>query len=275
MTERDGYQPGVPCWIDTWQPDAEAAVAFYSQLFGWEAEDTMPPDTPGKHFMCRLRGRDVAAVASRPEAAPPVSAWSTYVWVDSAEEVATKVSDSGGGLVMEPFDAIDGGRIAVVADPAGAVFGVWQPGAHRGAQLINEPGAWSMSALNTPDPEGAEAFYGSVFGWQTEAMDLGGSEIKMWRLPGYVGGEPLQPVPRDVVAVMAPTGGDQSADGTPSHWSVDFWVDDVDAIADRAADLGGEVIAPPYDIPGAGFRQAVLADPRGAAFSVTKVTAGA
>jgi uncharacterized protein len=114
-----------------------------------------------------------------------------------------------------------------------------------------------------------------VFGWQTEAMDLGGSEIKMWRLPGYLGGEPLQPVPRDVVAVMAPMGSDQSADGPPSHWSVDFWVDEVDAAADRAAELGGEVIAAPYNIPGAEMRQAVLADPRGAAFSVTKVTAGA
>ena len=86
MSERDGYEPGVPCWVDTWQPDAEAAVAFYTQLFGWEVEDTMPPDTPGQHFMCRLRGRDIAAIASRPEAAPPVTAWTTYIWVESADE---------------------------------------------------------------------------------------------------------------------------------------------------------------------------------------------
>jgi uncharacterized protein len=276
MTERDGYQPGVPCWIDTWQPDAEAAVAFYSQLFGWEAEDTMPPDTPGKHFMCRLRGRDVAAVASRPgKATATAPAWGTYIWVESAEGTAAQMSETGGSVVMEPFAALDGGRIAILADPAGAVFGVWQPGGHRGAQIVNEAGAWSMSALNTPDTEGVERFYGSLFGWETETMKLGGGEIKMWRLPGYVGGEPSQPVPRDVVAVMAPISGDQSGDGASSRWSVDFWVDDVDAIADRAADLGGEVIAPPYVIPGAGFRQAVLADPRGAAFSVTKVTAGA
>jgi uncharacterized protein len=276
MSERDGYRPGVPCWVDTWQPDAEAAVAFYSQLFGWEAEDTMPPDTPGKHFMCRLRGRDVAAVASRPgKATATAPAWGTYIWVESAEGTAAQMSETGGSVVMEPFAALDGGRIAILADPAGAVFGVWQPGGHRGAQIVNEAGAWSMSALNTPDTEGVERFYGSLFGWETETMKLGGGEIKMWRLPGYVGGEPSQPVPRDVVAVMAPISGDQSGDGASSRWSVDFWVDDVDAIADRAADLGGEVIAPPYDIPGAGFRQAVLADPRGAAFSVTKVTAGA
>ena len=124
MSERDGYQPGVPCWIDTWQPDADAAVAFYTQLFGWEAEDTMPPDTPGKHFVCRLRGRDVAAIASRPEAAPPVSAWTTYIWVESAEGTAAKVVDAGGSVVMAPFESLDGGRIAVLADPAGAPFGV-------------------------------------------------------------------------------------------------------------------------------------------------------
>ena len=124
MSERDGYQPGVPCWIDTWQPDANAAVAFYTQLFGWEAEDTMPPDTPGKHFVCRLRGRDVAAIASRPEVAPPVTAWTTYIWVESAEVTAAKVVDAGGSVVMAPFESLDGGRIAVLADPAGAPFGV-------------------------------------------------------------------------------------------------------------------------------------------------------
>jgi len=168
MSERDGYQPGVPCWIDTWQSDADAAVAFYTELFAWEREDTMPPDTPGQHFMCRLRGRDVAAIASPPQGAPSATAWNTYVWVDSAEDAAAKAVDSGGSVLMDPFESLDGGRIAVISDPAGAAIGVWRPGAHKGAQLINEPGAWSMSQLSTPDPEGANAFYGGVFGWQTE-----------------------------------------------------------------------------------------------------------
>jgi uncharacterized protein len=274
LSERDGYQPGVPCWIDTWQPDAEAAVAFYTQLLGWEVEDTMPPDTPGQHFMCRLRGRDVAAIASRPEGAPPVTAWTTYIWAQSAADTVAKVIAAGGSVVKEPFESLDGGRIAVVADPAGAALGVWQPGAHRGAQLVNEPGAWSMSALNTRDPAGAKAFYGTVFGWETEALDLGEGEITLWRLPGYVGGEPQQPVSREVVGAMAPTTGDGLRDEAAAHWSVDFWVDDIDATADNAVRLDGTVVALPYDIPGAGLRQAVLADPQGAVFSVTKVTAG-
>jgi uncharacterized protein len=142
MSERDGYDPGLPCWVDSWQPDAEAAVSFYTKLFGWGAEDTMPPGTPGKHYMCRLRGRDVAAIATRPAKAPPTApAWGTYVWVQNTENTAAKVVKAGGSVVMEPFPSLDGGRIAVVADPAGAVLGVWQPGQHKGAQLVNEPGA--------------------------------------------------------------------------------------------------------------------------------------
>jgi predicted enzyme related to lactoylglutathione lyase len=272
LSERDGYEPGVPCWVDTWQPDAEAAVAFYTQLFGWEVEDTMPPDTPGRHFMCRLRGRDVAAIASRPEGAPPVTAWTTYVWVKSAENTVAQVIDAGGSVVKEPFDSLDGGRIVIVADPAGAALGVWQPGAHKGAQLVNEPGAWSMSALSTRDPAGAKAFYGAAFGWETEVLDLGEGEITLWRVPGYVGGEPQQPVSREVVATMAPMTSDSFPDDAAASWSVDFWVDDVDVTADNAVQLDGRVVAPPYDIPGAGLRQAVLADPQGAVFSVTKVT---
>jgi uncharacterized protein len=274
MSERDGYQHAVPCWVDTWQADAEAAVRFYAEIFGWECEDTMPPDVDGQHFMCRVRGRDVAAIASRPSAAPAVSAWNTYVWVDDAGEAARKVIEAGGTIVTGPFDALDGGRIALIADPEGALIGIWQPGAHRGARLVNEPGAWSMSLLNTRDPEGAAAFYGEALGWDAEEMDVGGGGFSLFRLPGFVGGEPQQPVPRDVVATMAAMTDDRFAAEVPAHWSIDFWVADADATAEEAGRLGGRVLAPPYDIPGAPLRQAVLADPEGASFSVTHLTVG-
>jgi uncharacterized protein len=269
MSERDGYQPGVPCWIDTWRPEPEAAVDFYTQLFGWQAENTMPPGTPGEHYMCRLRGRDVAAIASRPDKAPPTApAWGTYVWVESAENTAARVVDAGGEVVMEPFPSLDGGRIAVVADPGGAVLGVWQPGAHRGAQLVNEPSAWSMSLLNTRDPEQAKAFYGEVFGWETDTFDMGEGEFTMWRVPGYVGGEPEQPVSREVVGAMVPAAGDD----VEPHWGVTFWIDDTDRAAEEAARLGGSVVTPPHDLPG--FREAVLADPDGGVFSVSELRQG-
>ncbi len=127
-----------------------------------------------------------------------------------------------------------------------------------------------MSLLNTRDPEVSTAFYRALFGWEPEAMDAGDGGISIMRLPGFEGGEPMQPVPRDVVAVMAPMGSDQFPDEMPSHWSVDFWVDDADATADTTAQQGGSVLAPPYDVPGVGLRQAVLADPQGATFSVTR-----
>jgi predicted enzyme related to lactoylglutathione lyase len=156
----------------------------------------MPPESPSKYFVCTLRGRDVAAVGSARGGAPSVAVWDTYIWAESADDTVAKVTDAGGSVVIEPFDLLDAARVAVVADPAGAVFGVWQPIEHRGAQLVNEPGAWSMSQLNTRDPEGAKAFYGTVFGWKTGTFDAGDSEVTLWRLPGYVGGEPEQPVPR-------------------------------------------------------------------------------
>jgi uncharacterized protein len=248
MSERDGFQHGVPCWVDTWQEEIPAA--FYSGLFGWEAQ------VGDEYTLFTHRGLDVAGAGVRAGAEP---AWTTYVWVDDADAVAERAVAAGGRLVSEPFDSLDGGRMALVADPAGAVFGVWQLGEHRGARVVNEPGAWAMSALSTPDPEGANAFYGAVFGWQTSEF----GPATMWHVPGFFGGEPQQPVPRDVVAVMVP--------GEHAVWAVNFWADDVDAAAERAAALGGAVISPPIDDPIG--RNAVLADPAGAVISVSRPAA--
>ncbi len=119
MPDRDGYPPGVPCWIDTSQPDPDAAAGFYGGLFGWEFEDAMPPGSDGKYFIARIRGRDVAAISSPFPSAPPMAMWNTYVWVDSADQTTAKVRDAGGQVVMEPFDVTEAGRMAVVADPKG------------------------------------------------------------------------------------------------------------------------------------------------------------
>ena len=163
MSERDGFQSGVPCWVDTLQPDPGAAAAFYGELFGWEAAASLPAEAPAaglpaEYRLCRLRGRDVAAIGSQPSGASQrAPVWGTYVWVDDPEETASRAAEAGGRVLFEPFDSLDGGRMAVIADPGGAVLGVWRPGEHRGAQLVNEPGAWSMSALNSRDPDGAKA----------------------------------------------------------------------------------------------------------------------
>ena len=257
MSRRDGYQHGVPSWIAGAHPDPEQAVAFYGELLGWQGSDTGSPDP---YFVCTLDGRDVAAIGA-PLGADAGAAWRTNIWVESADETAARVAAEGGSIVTEPFDLPGIGRSAVLADPAGAVFGVFEPGERRGAQIVNEPGAWAMSALTTPDPEGAKAFYGAVFGWQADAFAMGDVDVMMWRLPGFVGGEPMQPVPRDLVATGFP--------GAEPGWSVDFWVDDIDATVKTAAELGGAVLNGPLDLPIG--RQAALADPQGATFSVTRI----
>src|SRR6188472_1776364 len=166
MPERDGYIPGVPCWVDTSHPDPAAAAAFYRDLFGWEVEDVMPPESEGAYLVGRIRGGDVAAIGPVAEGAPATAAWNTYVWVESADATAEKVRAVGGTVLMEPFDVMDAGRMAVCADPEGAAFCVWQAKQHKGARVVNEHGAVNFNGLNTADADAAKAFYGAVFGWQ-------------------------------------------------------------------------------------------------------------
>jgi predicted enzyme related to lactoylglutathione lyase len=273
MSEQDRYIPGVPCWVDTTQPDPQAATSFYGELFGWQFEDVMPPDSPARYFIARLGGGDVGAVSSQPPEGPAGAVWNTYIWVDDADETAAKARDAGGTVVTEPMDVGDSGRMAVLADPAGAAFAVWQPKSHRGAAVVNEPGSLNFNVLNTRDVEGAGAFYGAVFGW--EVLDVGGTP--MWALPAY--GDFLEqrtpglrknmadmgapPRFEEVVAAMAPIGDDQ-----PAHWAVTFAVDDADAIAAKATELGGRVVVPPVDGPW--VRMTVIADPQGATFTASK-----
>ncbi len=182
VPERDGYIPGVPCWVDASEPDPEAAKGFYGGLFGWEFEDVMPPGSDGRYFIARLRGRDAAAVGSIPEAAPPMAMWNTYIWVESADQAASKVRDAGGGVAMEPFDVGDAVRTAVCTDPEGAAFHLWEAKEHTGAGIVNHPGSLNLNGLNTRDVDRAKAFYGSVFGWRTITLPAG---AEMWTLPGF------------------------------------------------------------------------------------------
>jgi uncharacterized protein len=276
MPERDGYIPGVPCWIDTSQPDPEAAVAFYRDLFGWEFEDVMPPESEGQYFIGRIRGGDVAAVGSVPEGAPPVATWNTYIWVESADDTASKVREAGGNVLREPFEVMNAGSMAVCTDPEGAAFCVWQANDMKGAGIVNEHGSLNFNGLNTRDVEGAKSFYGSVFGWTT--IELPGAE--MWTLPGY--GDHLEtndpglrervtelggPVGfEDVVASINPIPEEQP--DTPAHWSVTFAVDDADETASKAGELGAKVLVPPFDAPW--VRMTILSDPQGATFIASK-----
>jgi len=237
MPERDGYIPGVPCWVDTSQPDPEAAVDFYSGLFGWEFEDVMPPGSPGKYFIGRIRGGDVAAVGSIPEGAPPMAMWNTYVWVESVDETASKVLDAGGTVLMEPFDIMDSGRMAVFADPEGAAFCGWQ--------VLALPGGFEMWTLPG---------YGDHLEQGNPGLREGMAE--MGAPAGF----------EDVVASLNPIPDDQP--DTPPHWDVTFAVDEADPIAEKAVELGGKVLEQPFDAPW--VRMTVIADPQGATFIAAK-----
>jgi uncharacterized protein len=271
--DRDGYPPGVPCWVDTDQPDPKAAVAFYRGLFGWEFEDAMPRDSAATYVVARLRGGDVAAIASPAQGGQPTAMWNTHVWVESADDAAARVLDAGGRLLRSPVDLADVARIAVCTDPEGAAFRVWQAREHKGARIVNQPGSLNFNSLSSRDARAAQRFYGAVFGWDTIGLDGG---AMAWTLAGY-GDYVRQHDPglrarmaqagvpegfEDVVALLTPIATDQP--DVPAHWTVTFAVDDADVTAERATELGGHVVMAPFDAPFA--RMTVIADPQGATF---------
>jgi predicted enzyme related to lactoylglutathione lyase len=278
MSEQDRYIAGVPCWIDTARSDPEAAIAFYGGLFGWTFEDVMPPGSPAPYFMARLPGGDVGAIGGQMPGAPPQpAAWNTYVWVDDADATAEKGRAAGGAVVVEPMDVAEAGRMAVFTDPEGAAISVWQPKAHRGSAVVNEHGSVNFNILSSRDLGTAEQFYGAVFGWELLSS---GREASWWALPAYGdflearrpgtrrGMAEMGAPPRfeEVVAGAFPIGDDQP--DLPANWSVTFAVDDADAIAARAAELGGTVVTPPFDAPW--VRMTVITDPQGATFTASR-----
>jgi uncharacterized protein len=278
MAEGDRYIPGVPCWVDTTQPDVDRAGEFYGALFGWELEDLMPPGSGTKYLEARIGGKRAAAISAGDPSNPPTTAtWNMYVWVEDVATTAAKAEAAGGTVTTPPMEVMDAGWMATFTDPEGAAFGVWQPKEHRGAQVVNEHGGVNFNDLNTRDPEVAKQFYGEVFGWQALTMEGG---YEMWTLPRY--GDFLESINPgtkarneelgapdgfvDVVASIAPVPDDQP--DTPAHWGVTFAVDDADAAAAKASELGGTVVMPPTDMPW--VRVTVITDPGGATFTASK-----
>jgi uncharacterized protein len=239
--------PGAPCRVDTFQPDPAAAARFYGELLGWTFDD--PQELPSGTYRCaRLEGRAVAGIAQAPPGFP-AAVWSTYIGTDDLDAAVARATGAGASVVVGPVEGA-GGRLAVLTDPAGAAFSLWDG---PGVELVAVPGAWALSALHTPDPGASAAFYGAVFGWQADAMPE--TPLFFLRLPGYAGA-PARGVPADVVAVTAPT-----APGVPPHWAVSMRVEDVDATAAAAVALGATTVVAPVD---AGpNRTAAIADPQG------------
>jgi uncharacterized protein len=275
MTPRKTYPPGVSCFIDTERADVDGAAAFYGGLFGWSFDERSGPGAP-RFLMAEVDGLAVAGLGEPLEGVDD-PAWNTYVSVDDVDAIARKVEAAGGTVVVAPFDVGPAGRMAVFTDPEGAQFRAWQAGTTHGAQLVNAPGSWNWSDLQTRDVEAAKAFYGAVFGWEYLEVDLGAGPSSMIRVPGY--GDHLEALNPGTLASHKEHGAPEgfsdaigwmqppASEDAPARWAVTFSVADVDAAASRARKLGGAVVVEPFDVPF--VRMAVLRDPDGATFTVS------
>jgi len=255
MTEMTEYTAGTPSWVDLGTPDIEASASFYGDLFGWEIPESPLAGQTGGYRTATSAGRSVAGVMPlMAEGQPP--AWSTYVSVDDAEATSARVQEAGGTVMAPPMDVLDLGRMAVFADPQGAVFGIWQPGTMKGAQLVNEPVSLCWNELNTRDPEASKAFYEAVFGWSPQVSEVA--------TEGYVTFHRDESDEGGVAGMLDMRG--QVPDEVPPHWMVYFAVEDADATIAKAGELGAGTAVGPIDIPIGRF--AVLRDPHGAHFAV-------
>jgi uncharacterized protein len=259
MSERSEYPAGVPCWVENLSDDIERARSFYGELFGWtwSGPGPMAGDSTVPYFVALSAAAEVAGVAVAPDGVAPT--WMTQVRVDSVDDTAAAAERAGGTVLAGPMDIGPVGRLVVVADPTGGTLCGFEPAAQRGARRVNEPGAWAMSVLVTADPDRAAAFYRELFGWPTESF----GPFVLFRLDGYVGGEPDQPVPRDVVAGMVAT------DGEAARWDVDFWVADLATAISVVEARGGQVISAIEEAPP--FLRATIADPAGARISLSQL----
>ncbi len=254
--EITSYAPGTPSWVDLGTPDAAGGAAFYSALFGWEINDG-PPEAGG-YRMCMLNGKAVAGMG--PQMNPDMPPfWTTYVSVVDADATSATVTANGGQVLMPPMDVLDVGRMAIFMDPAGAAFSVWQPRAHIGSELVNEPGTLCWNELATRDADAAEKFYAAVFNWGANKADMGEFMYTEFTVEGRG------------IAGMMPMGAEFPAE-VPSHWLAYFAVADCDASAAKVTELGGQIHVPPSDIPMVG-RFALCQDPQGAMFSVIALDA--
>jgi uncharacterized protein len=252
MGERTGYQPGTFCWVDLTTTDQPGAKAFYEGLFGWLAQD-MPVGEGATYSIMQLHGKSVAAIAAQPQqqrdAGVPAS-WNSYVSVSSADAAAERAKELGGDVHAPAFDVLQAGRMAVIQDPQGAYFMVWEHKQHFGAALVNAPGALVWNELGSPDLDASSAFYSALFGWSIA---------------------PFEGSPEPYLSIKngeANNGGIRrlTPDGAPPHWLVYLGVEEIEAGIARVGELGGSVHAGPIDIQIA--KIAIVADPQGAIFAL-------
>lgn len=254
MPEMDKHKPGAFSWIELATTDQNAAKAFYTTLFGWTFQDS-EMGSNDFYTMFFLKGRIAAAAYTQradEQALHIPPHWNLYVNVESADDTAKRAAELGANVLVPPFDVFTYGRMAVIQDPAGAVFSAWQPKEHPGLGIKDEPGSLCWADLNTPDPQGAAAFYSQLFGWQMEASQHGNGYLHIRNGGDYIGGIPPLEL-RDP--------------NTPPHWLIYMLVSDCDASTEKAKQLGAQIYTGPMTTENVG-RMTVLADPQGAVLSL-------
>jgi uncharacterized protein len=258
MGDQEEAAQGTVAWVDMQAPDLDKARRFYGELLGWSFVGGDDPDTQF-YATAQIRGRNVAGIAKLSREWPFPPAWTVYLASDDADETARRVEEAGGTVSMPPMDVMDHGRMAIFTDPTGAVFGAWQPKQHRGAQVIDEPGAMTWHEVYTRDVTKAREFYARVFKLEPKRLDS--PSMEYWT---------LHKGPKTVAGVMQMT--EAMPKDLPAHWITYFAVADADAAAKTVTTLGGRMMAPPFDTPYG--RMAAVFDSFGVGFSIIKLSEG-
>lgn len=250
----ESYDVGVPSWVDLITADQDSAIAFYCDLFGWQA---MKFPEMGGYAMCMKNDQAVAGIGPLPDDMPIPAAWRMYVNVADADAVAAAAVDAGGNVVF-PVMTVEGGgqkpgRMAAIADPTGGIFGIWEPHEHKGSGLANEPGSFTWNELLSTDPATSREFLTKLFGYEWDTMPGIDMEYHMAKVND-----------RPILGLMAMPPGVPGA--VPSYWNNYFAVDDTNDTVARAVAGGAEILHEPMDSPFG--RMAVLADSEGAVFSI-------
>jgi len=254
-TQTPSNAPGMFCWIELMTSDQAAAKKFYTSLFGWTADDN--PMGPGFFYtIFRLQGKQVGGgYTLMPDqvAANVPPNWLVYVAVESADATVDKARGLGAKVIAGPIDVMDLGRMAIISDPTGAVFAIWQAKQQKGMEIMGADGTFSWADLNTGDPKRAADFYSALFGWKLEKgeHDPEGGYLHIKNGEHYIGGIP-------------PARPEQSA---PPHWLIYFHASDCDAYSNKAKSLGANVCFGPVTLEDVG-RFSIAADPQGAYFSM-------
>jgi len=248
-------KPGSFCWMELATTDQNAAKEFYSRLFGWTVNDS--PMGPNEYYsMFKLDGKDAGAAYTlrkeqQAQGVPPH--WMIYVATDDVEDSARRAAELGGKVCAQPFDVMDVGRMAVVQDPTGAMFCLWQAKKSSGIQTKSEEGAFCWADLNTPDVARASEFYTKLFGWKLEKDEKDPSGyIHIKNGDEYIGGIPPA---------------EHRSPNAPPHWLLYFDTSNCDASVEKAKQNGANVYYGPVSMENVG-RFAVVADPQGAVFSL-------